>query len=315
MSLRAALPAVALLLAACSSSPPAPSPPLNTATASAATPSESATPAATPTATPTLATLAECPSQPVDFATLPVLHRGGTPDDLWSDGAGGIWVSDTTAGTVYHLGAAGGVDHTFSGFSSPEGVVLLSDGSLLVAEQGRNRVVTVHPDGSRTVFATLPPPPAGAEGVDGIGWDAAGGQALIPDSPHGTMLIAAASGAAQQVASGLGRPVGAAIGPDGSLLVTAENAAPRGLLRIGSGGTVTHVGNLRQLDDIVVLHGLVYVTDLAAGSVHAVDPTTGADRTIGSGIGQPQGLTALPDGRLAVADSKSGGIRVFSACG
>lgn len=262
-----------------------------------------------------MATLAECPATPAAYGTLTVLHRGGSPDDLWADSDGGTWVSDTTAGTVYHVTGAGGVDQRFAGFASPEGVVLLPDGSLLVAEQGHNRVVIVYPDGSRTVFATLPPPPAGAEGVDGIGWDSAGGQVLIPDSPHGTMLVAAASGAATQVASGLGRPVGAAIGPDGMLLVAAENPAPRGLLRVGAGGVVSTVGSLRQLDDVVVRHGLAYVTDLAAGSVHAVDPSTGADRTIVTGMGQPQGLTMLVDGRLAVADSTSGSIRVFAACG
>jgi sugar lactone lactonase YvrE len=309
--------AACALLAACSSSTPAPTPPLGTATPSAATPTPSASTAPTPTATARLATLAQCPGQPAGAAALPILYRGGSPDDVTADPAGGMWVSDTGAGTVYHVtAAAGAVDITRSGFSSPEGMVLLANGDLLVAEQGRNQITSVRSDGSRSVFATLTPPGNGMMGVDGIGFDSAANRVLIPDSPHGTLLVApAATGnPLAQLAAGLGRPVDAAVGPDGALYVTSENAAPRGLLRVAAGGAVATVGSLRELDDIVALGGLLYVTDLAAGAVYAVDPASGAQRTLVTGLGQPQGLTPLPGGRLAVTDSNSGTVRALPAC-
>jgi sugar lactone lactonase YvrE len=308
-----------LLLAACSSGGSVPTPPPATATPPSGTlaPSLPSTTSPAPSPTRAPATLAQCPSQPASASALAILHRGGQPDDLAAGTAGGLWVSDTTAGTVAHLTATGAVDITFSGFSSPEGLVPLANGDLLVAEQGRNRVVTVHRDGTRSVFATLQPPGNGAEGVDGIGIDTAGGRVLIPDSPHGTLLATPVSAGTPltQLAAGLGRPVGAAVGPDGAIYVTAEDAAPRGLFRIPArGGAAQTVGSLRQLDDIVALDGLLDVTDLAAGTVVAVDPASGAQRILVTGLGQPQGLEALPGGRLAVADSNSGTVRSLAAC-
>ncbi len=323
--------AAALWLVACSSTaPPAtgsrtPQPTARgagtaPATASTTSGASSSSPPPSPATSVPAVSLSQCPARPAAAPQLAVLHRQGHPDDLAPDGAGGLWVTDTDAGTLYHLTAGGGVERTVNGLSSPEGIVPLANGDVLVAEQGSNRVLTVRPDGSTQAFTTLAAPPPGVEGVDGIGLDAPGMRVLIPDSAHGTMLIARSpgSGAAPapttQIASGLGRPVDAAIGPGGAIYVTAEDAAPRGLFRITATGGVGTVESLRQLDDIVVLDGLLYVTDLADGSVIAVDPGTGAQRTIATGFAQPQGLAALPGGRLAVADSPSGTIRALPAC-
>jgi sugar lactone lactonase YvrE len=65
---------------------------------------------------------------------------------------------------------------------------------------------------------------------------------------------------------------------------------------------------------VLLLDGLLYVTDLRGLSVHAVDPATGADKVIATGFGEPQGLVVLPDGRLAVADSPRGVVVALAPC-
>lgn len=306
----------ALALLGCSSSTPpggtSTAPPTSPPATTAASPSPSTTSATATAAAP--ATLAGCPPATAAGA-LPVLHRAGAPDDLAGDGSGGLWISDTAAGTVTHLDAGGAVRASFGGFSSPEGMVVLPDGAVLVAEQGRDRIVELTPTGQRSVFAALPAHPSSVEGLDGIGFG--GGRVLIPDSPHGSLLTAPQNDGARRstlVPSGLGRPVGAAEWTDGAVYVTAENAAPRGLLRVDAGGAVTTVGNLRQLDDIIVAAGLLYVTDLADGTLLAASPASGESRVLVTGIGQPQGLAALPDGRLAIADSSTGRVIATHAC-
>jgi sugar lactone lactonase YvrE len=243
-----------------------------------------------------------------------VVHRGGHPDDLATAADGALWISDVTTQLVSRV-ANGTVTRTLPGLAEPEGLVPLADGSLIVAEQGRDRVLVEHPDGSRTVLLTLPA--SGVMlGVDGIGLDAASQRLIVPDSPHGTVLsVPLTGGSPATLASGQGRIVGAAIDGDGMIWLAAEQEAPRGLLRLSPDGTVAAVGKLAQLDDVVLLGGLVYVTDLRNHSVHAVDPRSGAERTIATGFTQPQGLTALPDGALAVADPDRGVVQRVPACG
>jgi hypothetical protein len=270
-------------------------------------------PSATSSATP--APLSGCPTTPAQAASLAVLYRGGQPDDLAVDAAGDMWVTDVAAGTLTRVRPGGAVLQVLRGFASPEGVVPLPGGDLLVAEQGPNRVLRVSPGGNRMVQLILPAS-AGAPGVDGIGADFAANRLLVPDSPHGTLLVAAlgSGSAAMTLASGIGRPVGVTAA-SGSIYVVAENAAPHGLLHIrATGGAATPVGAMAQLDDIVALGSLLYVTDLAAHVVRAVDPTTGEQRIIASGLGQPQGLAALGDGRIAVSDSDSGKVLALAPC-
>ena len=56
------------------------------------------------------------------------------------------------------------------------------------------------------------------------------------------------------------------------------------------------------------------VTALGGHSVLAVDPAGGGDRTLATGLGEPQGLVVLPDGRLAATDSPSGVIVAIDGC-
>jgi sugar lactone lactonase YvrE len=163
-----------------------------------------------------------------------------------------------------------------------------------------------------TVLVALPP--AGADlGVDGIALDPARRRVLIPDSAAGALRALPLDGGPMvTLATGLGRAVGAVAAPDGSVYVAAE-ASP-GLLRVDPAGGVHRVGRLGDLDDVVLRGGLLYVTALSGHSVLAVDPTGGGDRTLATGLGEPQGLAVLADGRLAATDSASGLIVAIDAC-
>ncbi len=300
--------AAAAVLAACSSaaSPSAttPGPPAPPVSAAAGTPSS---PAAT------AGSLVRCPpARPL--AALPVLARPPLrPDDLLVAPGGGLWVSDPDGGHLALLDAAGQQRTRIEDPRGPEGMVLLDDGRMVLSEQRTNRLVTLRPpDPAVTVLATLPPA-GGRLGIDNIALDAARRRILVPDSAAGALRALPLDGGPMvTLATGLGRVVGAAAGPDGSVYVAAE-ASP-GLLRVDPAGRVSAVGRLGDLDDVVLAGGLIYVTALGGHSVLAVDPAGGGDRTLATGLGEPQGLAVLRDGRLAAADSPSGVIVALDPC-
>ncbi|MGZ4128993.1 MAG: Vgb family protein [Actinomycetota bacterium] len=301
---RSAAAAVLIFLAGCTGPKATPVP------SSAASPSPSPS---TSGSTPALG-LSACPGKR-RFATLPVFARGlGAPDDLLALGDGTVWVSDPTHGTVRHLSADGRAMQTIDDAEAPEGIVALGDGRLILAEQRLNRLVSLKPpSGARTVVLQLPSAGA-ALGVDGIALDAARARIIVPDSARARLFAwPIAGGATTVLATDLGRAVGAAVGPDGQIYVAAEAAA--GLLRVPlAGGRGEPLGRVVQADDVVFARGLLYVTEIGSGRLLAVDPATGASRALVDGISQAQGLAVMIDGRLAIADSASGEIRLTDAC-
>src|SRR5207253_2099477 len=207
----------------------------------------------TPTPTPTSSRLTACPAAAA-FSTLPVFARGlGAPDDLLALADGTLWVSDPVHGTLRHLASGDRALDTIFDPDAPEGIALLPDGRLVVAEQRLNRIVTLRPPArARTILFELPS--GAAEGVDGIAYDVHGARLLVPDSPHGTLVEWPLSGdGPRTIARDLGRGVGVAVGSDGAIYVVAEASA--GLLRISS-GRGEPVGTIAQADDIVAANGL-----------------------------------------------------------
>jgi sugar lactone lactonase YvrE len=272
------------------------------------------TPSSSPrtTATAHANGLAAC-RQPEVFTRLAVFARDlGAPDDLLALGDGTMWVSDPVHGTLRHLSTNGETLQLIRDSNAPEGIAVLPDGRLAVAEQRRNRIVTFRPPAVAPTTLFDLPPAGTAEGVDGIALDVAGRQLLVPDSPHGTLVAwQLPDGPSRTIVRGLGRAVDAVAGPNGNNYVTSE--AARGLLRIENGVGV-QVGAFAQADDVVTKNGLLYVTLIDAGQVVAVDPMTGGGRTLVTGIKAAQGLALLPDGRLAIADSTRGVIGLAPAC-
>jgi streptogramin lyase len=275
----------------------------------ASPPGSTATPAASPApASPTAA-----PAATVGFDQLTVLHRFATaPDDVAVDSAGHIWVSSRSAGRIDELGPGGSELASFPDPNGPEGIVALADGRVVVAEQGPNRLVLLDPaTGSLSPLVSIPNP-TGNFGVDGIALSADGTQLLVPDSPSGRLLeVPIGGGSPIVLASGLGRPVAAGQLGDGTVVVASEGTPG---LETAAGGAVHALGGLSDLDEATPLGGLVYVTALGSGQVDAVDPASGASRVLVTGSPSPQGLAALPGGRLLLVDSTRQALVELPAC-
>lgn len=241
-----------------------------------------------------------------------IARLAGDPDDVTAAPDGSMWVSDSELHALVHLSGTGAMLGSIH-VNDPEGTVVLADGQMAVADQGANRVAVIAPtlEAPAKVFASLPAV-AGQLGVDGIGYDATTGQLLVPDSPVGRLYsLSPASGALTLLASGMGRIVDATVGPDGAIYAVAETA--RGLQRVPrGGGAAVQVSRLSDLDDVVALNGLLYVTDLG-GSVWAVDPSTGGQRELVSQAAAPQGLAVLA-GRLLLVDETSRDISWLRPC-
>jgi streptogramin lyase len=283
------------------------------------TPSPSTTPratsraTATPSATPITDPLSTCPAS-ASFASLPVFARITSADDLAAAPDGTLWVSTATGNVIVRLTAGGSVLTRITDPQTPEGLVVLADGRLYVGDQNTDRVVVLQPPTYTATTLLQLTLPSGGAGVDGLGVDLPGGRLLVPDSAQGQLFVVPLTGgAATKLASGMGRVVGAAVAPDGSIAVSAE--ARVGLLQVpSSGGAASPIDGIVQADDVVSSGWLLYVTALTAHEVIAVDPSTGRTQVLVTNVTTPQGLTLMAGNRLAVSDFTSGTISAFPAC-
>ena len=227
------------------------------------------------------------------------------PDDLMLEPDGSILVSDVSDGTVSRLAQNGGLQVLVRGLSEPEGMLVLPDGSLLIVEQGRNRLVRYDlTTKTLTSFMSLRNR-TGQLGVDSIALDThlpGSASIIIPDSPNGTLLRVSLDGRSiTQVARGFARPTAAWVEPDGSILVTDENAGA--LDRFHPDGRVEKLASLSIPDDVVEDGaGNIFVNTMGDGAVHMIQAATGQNIVLVKGLGSPQGLILDADGNLVVTD-------------
>jgi glucose/arabinose dehydrogenase len=122
---------------------------------------------------------------------------------------------------------------------------------------------------------------------------AAGGDVVFVEQGAGRVL-AARSGQVEVLATGLDTPVGVAVDPDGAVLVSEAGAGR--VVKLGGSAPQPVVDGLGCPHGILVLDGVLYVVDVDARALIAVDLATGHRHTIASGlpVGAPPGVTPKP---------------------
>ena len=294
-------------MAACSSAAPHTSP--------VATPTPARTspiPVSTPTPSPTAAvTLASC-AAPVTRTALHVIHHFAVaPDDIAVDASGRLWVSAREANQLISMNQDGTGIATIVVGGGPEGVAASASG-IYVAQQNINAIEQVRPQ--RHALITFPNDTVNA-GIDGIAVGATSQTLIIPDSPNGTLIEMSLAGAANPrvIATRLGRPVAAAVGPSGEIFVANESTP--GLVVVTPSGAVTRIGSFTYLDEVVAYAGLLYVTELDRHDVVAVDPATGASLRLAVNLPAPQGLAVTATGTLEIVDATTDTLYSLPTCG
>ena len=284
-----------LLLASCAGQSPqvAPTP---TKTAPTISP-------ASPTVTSTTGTT------PRHYTAHTILSGVGRPDDLIFDQQGHLLFSDFYNGTISRVNANGTATVILSGLAGPEGMIVLPDGRMIIAEQHTNRILTLAPgDQSPTVLRALPGRPSAArckDGVDNIALDTTTNTVIVPDSPSGDVYRMSLDGKTLTLlASGIVRPVGAAVDAQGNIYVADECGGA--VWRIEPGGKTTRLEGFGMPDDVAFdQHGNLLVIDLEP-SIHAlirVNLVTGKRETLASqGFIEPQGLVVDEHDNLFVSD-------------
>ncbi len=256
----------------------------------------------TPTATPLT-------PAPQHYSAHAVLSGIARPDDLAFDQQGRLLYSDAHNGTVNRVNADGTVTILQHGIADPEGLVLLSDNTLIVAEQGHNRIIAF-PAGATTpsVLRVLPGITSTAackDGVDGIAYDQTNNTLIVPDSPTGVVYRMSLDGKTlTQLASGIARPVGATVDGQGNVYVADECGGA--LWRIAPDGKTIRYGGFGMLDDVVLdQHGNALVIDLQP-SIHALirlNLATGQRELLAQrGFIEPQGVVIAKNDTIWVSD-------------
>src|SRR2546423_5936766 len=255
-------------------------------------------------ARPTPSALSACPAAPAPAGPQVLLRNLPAPDDLAFDNNGRLLFSDITAGTVSALGADGSVERIAGGLIAPEGIVVQQDGRILVAEQGRNRIVTIDSQAHAVSPWHAFPNRTGLEGIDGIGPAMANGDVIVPDSPNGLAWRVSADGkAATQIASGMNRPVGAAADATGRIFIADEGGALWALdparHRFATLSTPDNVGVGRG--------GHIFVNTLGDNSIYELDAQAHQVSVLPN-IQQPQGVALDGADNLYVTEFTSGRI-------
>jgi sugar lactone lactonase YvrE len=255
---------------------------------------------------------------PTRYTSQILLSGVGRPDDLVFDPQGHLLFSDFYGGTVSRLNTDGSVTRIVTGLAGPEGLVVLSNGTMIIAEQRTNRILTLAPGAkSLTVLRAIPGTPGTApckDGIDGIALDATTNTLIVPDSPTGNVYRLSLDGKKLTlITSGIVRPVGAVVDAQGTIYVADECGGA--IVRITPDGRSTRNTSFGKPDDVAFdHHGNLLLIDLLP-SIHAlirIRQSTGKREILASkGFIEPQGLIVDENDNIYVSDDYANKIVEF----
>ncbi len=223
------------------------------------------------------------------------LHGGGSRtlvtsglkglDNAAFDAENRMFVSSYAAGGISELHPDGRTrDLVPRGFGGPYGVTVDLGGTVYAADHYR----LASPAADEVTTHLLLP---FAHGIT------AEGELLHYTSQFGNVqTYDPESGTRRERARGLDRPIGIAVGPDGSLVVAEAGAGRIVAIEDGEeeGGTVTVLaeGLDRPTDVAFDAEGRLYVSEERLGTVLRIDEA-GKSAVVADGLGAPQGLAVL----------------------
>jgi len=178
------------------------------------------------------------------------------------------------------------------------------DGSLLVVENGRGRVVAVQParGGRREVASGLAKPFAAVSTPSG--------STYVSDGP--SVKLIDGGGASRTVATADEDVGPLAIAPDGGVFYATGSRLFH--LSPGSAPRTIATGLSNPHGVAVAADGAVLVSDTAAGRVLRIDADTGAASTFIS-TGEPRGIDVAADGSVYVVEAGTKRVGHFRADG
>jgi hypothetical protein len=180
-----------------------------------------------------------------------------------------------------------------------EGIAQIGDATY-VADQFHARVLQLTGTGTKTILQ-LQPVPSG-ENLDGISTDDKGTGLVVPDSPHGVVLLVDVSGHVTGRIDGFSRPAGS-WPEEGGYLIADENASA--VFEIKGGRATRIAGNLPGVDDALrTADG--HVLAILPGSGQLRDVSTG--HNVATGLRNPQGLGLDGAGNVLVTESDNGRV-------
>lgn len=217
--------------------------------------------------------------------------RFNNPQGLGRGFAGELYVADTGSGAVRRIDADGRVSTVVKDLNGPTDVEAAPDGSLYIAEGGKNRILRWR-DGTLT-------PVAGAEQgfADGNGVQAklfspralalaADGKLFIADgfnhairvlSPDGRVSTLAGNGQAgnadgDKATARLNEPLALAVDGSGKLLVVDGNARFRLITPEGQVSSLNVIQPLAQPKGLILGTDAIYVADTRLHGVYKLQP-------------------------------------------
>ncbi len=245
------------------------------------------------------------------------------PARIAVDAAGDLWVTDWARARAVHLSADGRPLGEFATGPRPLGIAVAPDGTILVGEDGLDRVARYTTAGA--LVGTIG---AGALGMpNAIAVESVSGQICVADSEATQVAIYASDGTPQTpLGSAIGFPVDIAINSTTSEIFVAAQATSQILVYDFAGTLLRAFGSFGDSSgQFIRLQGIaidasnrVLALDAHQDHVQLLEPTGQHVATFGhlgnwtSASRTPLGVASIPGERIFVTSSGTSLINVFA---